>query len=96
MIFPGFPGVLSFFQVFQVEWEPWGILGPVSGGRYSPPPGSMSEGEYPPPRHIHLPEFTRDQACTPPKQNDLTDPCENITYPQLLLRAVINMANDIQ
>ena len=22
MIFPGFPGVLSFFQVFQVEWEP--------------------------------------------------------------------------
>ena len=21
MIFPGFPGVLSFFQVFQVEWE---------------------------------------------------------------------------
>ena len=23
MIFPGFPGVPSFFQVFQVEWEPW-------------------------------------------------------------------------
>ena len=23
MIFPGFPGVLSFFQVFQVKWEPW-------------------------------------------------------------------------
>ena len=23
MIFPGFPGVLSFFQVFQVEREPW-------------------------------------------------------------------------
>ena len=23
MIFPGFPGVLSFFQVFHVEWEPW-------------------------------------------------------------------------
>ena len=22
MIFPGFPGVLSFYQVFQVEWEP--------------------------------------------------------------------------
>ena len=22
MIFPGFPGVLSFFQVFQVKWEP--------------------------------------------------------------------------
>ena len=22
MIFPGFPGVPSFFQVFQVEWEP--------------------------------------------------------------------------
>ena len=22
MIFPGFPGALSFFQVFQVEWEP--------------------------------------------------------------------------
>ena len=22
MIFPGFPSVLSFFQVFQVEWEP--------------------------------------------------------------------------
>ena len=22
MIFPGFPGVLLFFQVFQVEWEP--------------------------------------------------------------------------
>ena len=22
MIFPGFPGVVSFFQVFQVEWEP--------------------------------------------------------------------------
>ena len=22
MIFPGFPGVLSVFQVFQVEWEP--------------------------------------------------------------------------
>ena len=22
MIFPGFPAVLSFFQVFQVEWEP--------------------------------------------------------------------------
>ena len=22
MIFPGFPGVLSFFKVFQVEWEP--------------------------------------------------------------------------
>ena len=22
MIFPGFPGVLSFIQVFQVEWEP--------------------------------------------------------------------------
>ena len=25
MIFPGFPGVLSFFQVFQVEWEPCNI-----------------------------------------------------------------------
>ena len=23
MTFPGFPGVLSFFQFFQVEWEPW-------------------------------------------------------------------------
>ena len=23
MIFPGFPGALPFFQVFQVEWEPW-------------------------------------------------------------------------
>ena len=23
MIFPGFPGILSFFQVFQVEWKPW-------------------------------------------------------------------------
>ena len=23
MIFPGFPGILSFFQVFQVQWEPW-------------------------------------------------------------------------
>ena len=23
MMFPGFPGVLSFFQFFQVEWEPW-------------------------------------------------------------------------
>ena len=22
MIFPGFPGVFSLFQVFQVEWEP--------------------------------------------------------------------------
>ena len=22
MIFPGFPGVLPFFQVFQVKWEP--------------------------------------------------------------------------
>ena len=22
MIFPGFPGVPSFLQVFQVEWEP--------------------------------------------------------------------------
>ena len=22
MIFPGFPGILSFFQVFQVKWEP--------------------------------------------------------------------------
>ena len=22
MTFPGFPGVLPFFQVFQVEWEP--------------------------------------------------------------------------
>ena len=26
MIFPGFPGVLSFFQVFQVEWEPCILL----------------------------------------------------------------------
>ena len=26
MIFPGFPGVLSFFQVFQVEWEPWSTI----------------------------------------------------------------------
>ena len=26
MIFPGFPGVLSFFQVFQVEWEPWRLV----------------------------------------------------------------------
>ena len=26
MIFPGFPGVLSFFQVFQVEWEPCYLL----------------------------------------------------------------------
>ena len=25
MIFPGFPGGLSFFQVFQVEWEPWSL-----------------------------------------------------------------------
>ena len=25
MIHPGFPGVLSFFQVFQVEWEPWDV-----------------------------------------------------------------------
>ena len=22
MIFPGFPGVLSFFEVFQIEWDP--------------------------------------------------------------------------
>ena len=29
MIFPGFPGVLSFFQVFQVEWEPWNDPTPV-------------------------------------------------------------------
>ena len=33
MIFPGFPGVLSFFQVFQVEWEPWG--GPHPTGMLS-------------------------------------------------------------
>ena len=26
MIFPGFPGVLSFFQVFQVEWEPCSLV----------------------------------------------------------------------
>ena len=26
MIFPGFPVVLSFFQVFQVEWEPWNLF----------------------------------------------------------------------
>ena len=25
MIFPGFPGVPSFFHVFQVEWEPWPV-----------------------------------------------------------------------
>ena len=29
MIFPGFPGVLSFFQVFQVEWEPCQTLIPL-------------------------------------------------------------------
>ena len=23
MIIPGFPGILSFFQVFQVVWEPY-------------------------------------------------------------------------
>ena len=23
MIFPGFPGILSFFKVFQEMWEPW-------------------------------------------------------------------------
>ena len=23
MIFPGFPGVLPFFQIFQVKWETW-------------------------------------------------------------------------
>ena len=27
MIFPGFPGVPSFFQVFQVEWEPCNFQG---------------------------------------------------------------------
>ena len=32
MIFPGFPGVLSFFQVFQLEWEPW----PPSLDRHPP------------------------------------------------------------
>ena len=34
MIFPGFPGVLSFFQVFQVEWEPW--------RKYVDPKGSVA------------------------------------------------------
>ena len=28
MIFPGFPGVLSLFQVFQVEWQPCNHYGP--------------------------------------------------------------------
>ena len=26
MIFPGFPGALSFFQVFQIEWEPCNFI----------------------------------------------------------------------
>ena len=32
-IFPGFPGALSFFQVFQVEWEPW-IVGTLRDLRW--------------------------------------------------------------
>ena len=42
MIFPGFPGVLSFFQVFQVEWEPCvhrGVSATQPPGAYAPPPG---------------------------------------------------------
>ena len=31
MIFPGFPGILSFFQVFQVEWEPCTPKGEIEG-----------------------------------------------------------------
>ena len=30
MIFPGFP-VLSSFQVFQVEWEPWNFFNSIIG-----------------------------------------------------------------
>ena len=43
MIFPGFPGVLSFFQVFQVKWEPWFLSrGLCWGGQC--PEGSLSGG----------------------------------------------------
>ena len=38
MIFPGFPGVLSFFQVFQVKWEPWFLSRGLCWG------GSVSRG----------------------------------------------------
>ena len=31
MIFPGFPGLLSFFQVFQVEWEHCLIISGIEG-----------------------------------------------------------------
>ena len=48
MIFPGFPGVLSFFQVFQVEWEPCPDMWPprrdlvpeISTSTLPPPPQS--------------------------------------------------------
>ena len=44
MIFPGFPGVLSFFQVFQVEWEPCiGNLTLTQTQRMGPIPISLCE-----------------------------------------------------
>ena len=58
MIFPGFPGVLSFSQVFQVELEPWltlmlSVNGPLQyisgadlgfpvGGGANPPGGGAN------------------------------------------------------
>ena len=49
MIFPGFPGVLSFFQVFQVEWEPYDHWGPVPtcsvGDLLERHPGVATESE---------------------------------------------------
>ena len=48
MIFPGFPGVLSFFQVFQVEWEPWTYPPPTQKGHgtkntYSTPVNRLTD-----------------------------------------------------
>ena len=66
MIFPGFPGVPSFFQVFQVEWEPCDVmpgLGAVGGPCFRPVAGEppeeglllpLSETKKQPQAHTHI------------------------------------------
>ena len=56
MIFPGFPGVLSYFRVFQVEWEPC----QYPDGAFTP---TMNTGYYLKQVRLRRVNFLRGNSC---------------------------------
>ena len=85
MIFPGFPGELSFFQVFQVfqvKWEPCKEGVCLPRGSYVSARWGSAWGCLP-----------RGAVCHTPLWGQI-DTCENITLPQTLFAGGNNTLPD--